>query len=198
MPHQGPSCRRTQILDAACELFRRQGPSKTTIAQIAHAAEVGVGTVYLEFRSKAAIIAALSGRRHAGVLAAMRVAARDETRGFEARFQAIFDVRTERLLELASDGDHASSLLCASSCAAVREACSTFHDSQVTLIEEFLKGARDAGVFMSQGAATARAVILAYASFEAPKLLARDPAQLTAELSAMHRLILGGLLQRAG
>ncbi len=198
MPHQGPSCRRTQILDAACELFRGQGPGKTTIAQIARAAEVGVGTVYLEFRSKAAIIAALSGRRHDGVLAAMHAAAHDETRGFEDRFKAIFDVRTERLLELAGEGDHASSLLCASSCAAVREACSTFHGSQVTLINEFIQRAQKAGAFQTRGTEAAHAVILAYASFEAPQLLTRDQARIKAELSAMHRLILDGLRQRAG
>jgi hypothetical protein len=52
--------RRQTILAAAERLLRHYGPGKTTIAEIAREADVGVGTVYLEFSSKDAILEALS------------------------------------------------------------------------------------------------------------------------------------------
>jgi len=47
------------ILQAAWKLIRHYGYRKTTIAEIAEAAEVGKGTVYLYFRSKDEILLAL-------------------------------------------------------------------------------------------------------------------------------------------
>src|SRR5689334_8757812 len=44
--------KRQAILAAARELFARQGYEETTIAEIARAAGVAVGTVYLYFQSK--------------------------------------------------------------------------------------------------------------------------------------------------
>jgi TetR/AcrR family fatty acid metabolism transcriptional regulator len=44
--------KRRAILDAATELFAKQGYENTTIADIAQAAGVAVGTVYLYFRNK--------------------------------------------------------------------------------------------------------------------------------------------------
>ena len=199
MPHRGPSCRRTRILDAACSLLRRQGPDKTTIAQVARAAKVGVGTVYLEFASKDAIITALSERRHEGVLAAMRAAACAPNRSFELRLAAIFERRTARFLELADDGTHAPSLLCANTCAAVREACSSFREAQIAVIEDFLRRAREADALRVEpdARAVAKIILLAHASFEPPQLLTRARDEIEADLSAMVRLILDGLRHRA-
>jgi AcrR family transcriptional regulator len=47
-----PRDKRQAILAAARELFARQGYEETTIAEIARAAGVAVGTVYLYFQSK--------------------------------------------------------------------------------------------------------------------------------------------------
>jgi len=63
--------RRLLILEAAGRLFRHYGPFKTTVADIAREARVGVGTVYLEFRTKDSILGALSSRRHDDVLRAI-------------------------------------------------------------------------------------------------------------------------------
>jgi len=52
--------KRRAILDAATELFARQGYENTTIADIAQAAGVAVGTVYLYFRNKHEIYASVS------------------------------------------------------------------------------------------------------------------------------------------
>ena len=75
--------RREHILAVAERLLRHYGPQKTTIAEIARAADVGVGTVYLEFPSKEAIVEELSRVRHRGVLGAMESAGRSADRRFE-------------------------------------------------------------------------------------------------------------------
>ncbi len=52
--------KRTMILDAARAIIAKQGYEETTIAQIAAAAGVAVGTVYLYFHNKRDIYTALS------------------------------------------------------------------------------------------------------------------------------------------
>lgn len=51
-PEEGASNKRKAIVDAAREIFSRQGYETTTIAEIAAAAGIAVGTVYLYFRNK--------------------------------------------------------------------------------------------------------------------------------------------------
>ena len=50
--HEGIQSKREAIIEAALEIFARQGYEETTIAQIAAAAGVAVGTVYLYFHNK--------------------------------------------------------------------------------------------------------------------------------------------------
>ena len=49
---EGVSNKHRAIIDAASEIFSRQGYEATTIAEIAAAAGIAVGTVYLYFRNK--------------------------------------------------------------------------------------------------------------------------------------------------
>jgi len=51
--------RRSQILDAARHLLIQKGISNTSVSDIAHDAEVSVGTVYLYFRNKEEILSAI-------------------------------------------------------------------------------------------------------------------------------------------
>ena len=67
--------RRTLILECATRLFRHYGFTKTTVADIAREARVGVGTFYLVFASKDAIVEELSATAHNRVLRAMRAVA---------------------------------------------------------------------------------------------------------------------------
>src|SRR3954470_12265580 len=64
--------RREQILKAADRLLRHYGPHKTTVADVAREAGVGVGSVYLDFPSKDALVEELSRSRYRAVLDAMR------------------------------------------------------------------------------------------------------------------------------
>src|SRR5437879_10674102 len=51
--------KRERLVAAACELMHRQGVARTTLADIAEAADVPVGNVYYYFKTKDDIIAAV-------------------------------------------------------------------------------------------------------------------------------------------
>jgi TetR/AcrR family transcriptional regulator, transcriptional repressor for nem operon len=59
---QPPDVRREQILDAAERVLLRRGPAAATMAEVAEAAAVAKGTVYLYFASKAELLAGLRAR----------------------------------------------------------------------------------------------------------------------------------------
>jgi TetR/AcrR family transcriptional repressor of nem operon len=59
---QPPDVRREQILDAAQQVLLRRGPDAATMADVADAASLAKGTVYLYFASKAELLAGLRGR----------------------------------------------------------------------------------------------------------------------------------------
>ena len=57
-----PEVRREQILDAAARVFLDRGLAEATMAEVAEAAGVAKGTVYLYFDSKSALLTALRAR----------------------------------------------------------------------------------------------------------------------------------------
>jgi TetR/AcrR family transcriptional regulator, transcriptional repressor for nem operon len=59
---QPPDVRREQILDAAARVLVGRGLAATTMAEVAEAASVAKGTVYLYFESKAELLAGLRAR----------------------------------------------------------------------------------------------------------------------------------------
>jgi len=59
---QPPDVRREQILDAAQQVLLRRGPAAATMADVADAASVAKGTVYLYFASKTELLAGLRAR----------------------------------------------------------------------------------------------------------------------------------------
>jgi TetR/AcrR family transcriptional regulator, transcriptional repressor for nem operon len=59
---QPPDVRREQILDAAQQVLVRRGPAAATMAEVADAASLAKGTVYLYFASKAELLAGLRAR----------------------------------------------------------------------------------------------------------------------------------------
>ena len=56
--------RRKDVLDAALKLFRERGYNETTVQDIAEAAGVAIGTVYIHYSSKEHVLAALHERFH--------------------------------------------------------------------------------------------------------------------------------------
>jgi AcrR family transcriptional regulator len=188
--------RRRRILEATERLLRRYGPAKTTVADIAREAEIGVGAVYLEFESKDAIIEELSTARHRAVLAAMRAAAAEDARPFHDRLRAVFDVRVTSFLELAEAGAHACDLVVCQS-RAVKAAHARFLDEERALLGDLLRRGASAGELdVEEPDLAARALLRAYASFSPPWLFAGPRDEVLAMLRAVHQLVLYGLVRR--
>lgn len=130
--------RKSRILAAAEKLFRHYGPQKTSIADIARAASCAVGSVYLDFPSKEAILAEIAARRQAAVAQAMRAAGRGASAP-PARLAAMLEARTIELFRLAAEGAHAGDLV---RCSEEGEGCQPDSDEP-----EVKRAAREAAFF---------------------------------------------------
>lgn len=190
--------RRTQILEAAARLLDHYGPHKTTVSDIAREAGVGVGSVYLEFPSKEAIIEELSRRRHTTVLGAMRKAADGAAgEGYARRLQAAMDARVESFLAQARGGAHAGDLVhCFHS--AVQGAHERYQQEERALLSDLLaEGSRTGDLDVGDPEIAARALQRAYASFCPPALYFMPREDLLPLLSVLHHIILNGLVRRS-
>jgi len=188
--------RRAQILEAAGRLLRHYGPQKTTIADVAREAGVGVGTVYLEFSSKDEIIEELSRSRYRHVLDRMRTAAAATPQSFEDRLRGVIEARVVAFLALSEEGAHACDLVhCVSP--AVKVAEQHFETEQLTLLVGFLRDASQAGEFeVPRPRETAQSILRAYVSFTPPWIFRGPRQEAVAALTAMHELVLYGVLRR--
>jgi AcrR family transcriptional regulator len=189
------SQRRQEILRAAARLVEQYGPAKTTVADVAREAQIGVGTVYLEFASKDAIVEELSRARYSGVLEAMTKAAEQGDR-YADRVRAVFDARTSALLRLADGGAHACDLVhCMSP--AVAAAKNRFLAGEKALLASLLEqGARAGELRVKDPELLAATLLKAYMAFSPPLLFTLPRDDLRAALRAMHELVLDGLLLR--
>lgn len=187
--------RRKRILEVAEQLISTQGLSGATIAAIARAAGVGVGTVYLEFGSKDDIIRALSAVKYNHILRAMRQAAMGQG-GFAERLARMMEARTRALADVMRCGQHALDLLHCEA-GAVCEVREDFWGDQLELIVDLLKVAQEAGEF-TQGdpVRLAQTVMHAYAAFVPPLVFHVPPDQLGVLMNAMHDVVLNGLKRR--
>ncbi len=188
--------RRAQILEAADRLLRHYGAQKTTVSDVAREAGVGVGSVYLEFPSKEAIVEELSRSRHREVLDAMRSAAGAGRRPFSERLTRCFDARLEALYAVVDAGTHACDLVhCVSP--AVKTAQVSFHHAELALVADVLRRGAEAGELdAADPEVVAGTILRAYVSFSLPWIAARDRAETRAALAAMHHLVLHGVLVR--
>jgi AcrR family transcriptional regulator len=195
----GAPDRRQAILAAAARLFEHYGYAKTTMADVAREADVGVGTVYLEFDSKEAIVGELSLSTHVGVLDAMRLAAQRRTDPAE-RIVAVMVARTECFLALQRKGQHACELVhCGKGKAdGVRAAHERFRAEEHAFLEGIVAEGRAAGAFGSlDPKVTAGLVQRAFVSLSPPWLSAGD-GDVLATAKAMAELLLRGVLARPG
>jgi AcrR family transcriptional regulator len=182
--------RRVLILQAAGRLFGHYGPLKTTVADIAREARVGVGTVYLEFRSKDAILEVLSGNRHESVLDAQRRAWASEG-GARTRLERVLDARFEAFLATAERDPHGRDLFrCASP--AVEQAHRAFQREEHAQLAGFLAEARGE-LRVGDPERDAGTLLLAYCAFAPPHVFEAPPDRLRGALSRMHPLVLRGL-----
>ncbi|MFO0591134.1 MAG: TetR/AcrR family transcriptional regulator [Polyangiaceae bacterium] len=190
--------RREAILLAADRLFRHYGPQKTTMADIAREASIGVGSVYLEFPSKDAVIEALSRGRYAAVVAAMRSAATAPGASCAERLSRVFEARTRGFLAMLEDGAHACDLLhCGSD--AVKSAKTAYHEEERRILTELLReGVACGELTVAEVDATVRVLLLACSRFEPPWIAHAPTDSVLADVAAMTTLLLTGLLKRTG
>lgn len=188
--------RREHILKVADRLLRHYGPQKTTVADVAREAGVGVGSVYLDFPSKDAIIEELSRARYRAVLDAMAAVVTAPGLSYGARLSGALDARLTAFFTLADEGAHACDLVhCGSS--PVKTAQASFYDEELSLIARVLREGAAAGeLAVPEPEASARVVLHAYVSFMPPWLFGRDRDEVRRAIAAMHELVLYGLVKR--
>lgn len=111
--------RKEKILEAADRLLRHEGYKRTTIADIAQEASISVGSVYLEFESKDAIVTALSARCFERVYAAMIDAAAEGEPALA--LQRALEARTGTLHTIACASPYAREFFDCSVCPGVKD-----------------------------------------------------------------------------
>lgn len=130
--------RRQAILDASARLFRHYGTQKTTMGEIAKAAEIAVGSLYLEFASKEDIVRALSMDVHTRILEEMRRISTKHIDDPRAALTAALVARTRAFLECKSDGPHACELAYCTQ-AGVKQAKEAFAASEIELLAKIIE-----------------------------------------------------------
>lgn len=169
------------ILKAALRLVRSYGTHKTTVADIAREARVGVGTVYLEFTSKEALFGALSRQVHGGILDAVAAALRSEG-SLRDRLGAAFTVRFDGFAAT-TRARHGLDLVHSTRCRAIGKTHAAFLEREAELLAGAL--ADD-----PEPLETAHALQRAYVAFVPPRLTSSNAAALSKVLPAHHRLVL--------
>ena len=188
--------RRGLILSCASRLFDEHGAAKTTIADIAREAGIGVGSVYLEFCSKDAIVAELSRSRHHRVIASMMQAAGSEHPSYESRIEAVLLARLTAFLSLASEGAHAPELVHCT-LKTVRENHSRFLDEERAFLTRLLEEGVASGELDADDCdAVARAIQIAHGALSPPVLYELDPNEAQQDARRLLSLVLRGVLKR--
>jgi AcrR family transcriptional regulator len=188
--------RKRQILETAERLLVHYGVRKTTIGDIAEAAQIGVGTIYIEFSSKDALLEELAARKHRRVLERMRDVVEGEG-DYDARLRALLEARQDCLEEMSGGGMHASELLYCGECDAVVRAWEDFQRRQRELLSNFLLEARRASAFSFDDAdGAARTIMRALAPFAPPHADDLSDEQCSTQRRLLVDWIVEGLRQR--
>lgn len=189
--------RRHAILECAARLFRQNGYGKTTIADIAREAQMGVGTFYLVFASKEAVVAELSSSARGRVLSAMRdVAEARAHETFGELLSGVLEARVAKFLELGDEAPYACELVrCKSD--PVESAHAVFRAEETRLLQSLFEAARDSGELAPMDVErTVGLVQRAYAMLTPPWLFEQSADAARRSAHEMCRLLLLGLTPR--
>lgn len=179
--------RKAEIMVAATQLFQHYGYAKTTVADIAKEAGIGVGTVYLEFSSKDAIVGALAEQSREAVRAAMQ-AVIDSSGSYSERLVRIVETRLDSLRSFVTQGLHGSDLLFSEGWEAIAK-------GEEDLLTSFLDAGQQAGAFTIVNTRLTARVILKASDCLCPATQTK-PKSARDELTSMHALVLGGVVSR--
>lgn len=138
-PEPEPDGRRARLVDVAIDMFTRYGVKKTSIEDVARAAGIAKGSVYLEFRSKEDLFRAAAERVAQQLLDAAAVAADGEGPLLE-RVTAVLVAKFWRLYTLVHARPHAAELIGAKD-AVAHDIFSRADDRYRKLLIKALRGA---------------------------------------------------------
>ncbi len=187
--------RRDQILNAAERLLHHYGFAKTTVADIAREANIGVGSVYLEFGTKDEIVAALSIRGHQAGLEAMAKMLAEEGE-YYTRLRSALDARLRHYHGLAQSGVHSFDLV-QCRCPAVGEIHRRFRAAEEELLAKFLKAAHRAKEFsVPDATVVARTLLWIFDGFMPPHIQGLSREDLWELIDTTENMLLDGLARR--
>ncbi|NUP08315.1 MAG: TetR/AcrR family transcriptional regulator [Polyangiaceae bacterium] len=191
----GEPPRRQRILQAAERLFLHYGPAKTTIADIARASGIGVGTVYLEFGSKEQLVEQLASEKSRIVADRMRAAATKAGPSAQNRLRAALVARIVALLDFKNEGLHGCDL---ARCMSSKTDFELGEEPRAVLREIVRDGAAAGQLDASDPEEVIGTIELAFGCLS-PPFLYRFERQVAEEKAArLAMVVVGGLNSRAG
>ncbi len=161
MSHLAPNTVHAAIIDSADQLFERYGYRKTTVEEVAHAAGIGKGTIYLHFRSKEEIGLAWVDRLHLNLYDQLVAIARCDASP-EARLVAFLEQRVILRYDLFDRHKRSMDEAMESLRPQLIGKRDAFHEGEAQLLKSVIEDGVQAGLMQSADPATdARSMILA-------------------------------------
>jgi len=189
--------RRERILGVAERLFAHYGPGKTTVADIARACGIGVGSVYLDFQSKEAILAALAQKNVSTVASRMKAAAAKGGRAPE-RLVAMLRARVDALYDLAEGSQHGCDLVrCRADRPTEAHAPGFGRDVRALLEAEIAAGIERGELRKVDPSGAVRLIELAFAALSPPGVFTISRKDALATTMGLATLVVGGLVAGA-
>lgn len=182
--------RRALILEAASRLFAQRGPSKTRVADVAREARVAVGSVYLEFPSKEALLGAIAASAHGRVLRAMKRELSAPNKSAVERLKSAMQARFDMFGQLVRLGHHGYAVFDSHCCQAIANAQVCHRGDEQKLLSSFFDAQPE---FEGVDAA---AFLHAYAAFAPPLLEARQLSSLQEQLPKLQEIVIRGITRQ--
>ncbi|MFO0550889.1 MAG: TetR/AcrR family transcriptional regulator [Polyangiaceae bacterium] len=180
--------RRQRILVTAERLFQHYGPAKTTMADIAKACGIAVGSVYLDFDSKETILRELAARKAAVVVDAMTSVRAGRV---SERLVGMLRARVEALFALAENGQHACDLF---RCKNSEPATEAFGEPVRALLIQVLEHGVAAGeLVITDPHATVSTFELAFVGLSPPLVFTRARADAERAAEELARALVYGI-----
>lgn len=187
-----------RILDAARDLFGRYGLKKTSIEEIARLAGLGKGTVYLYFRSKEEIFAAVVEHfgRELTELLASEVA---KVSGFSNKVEMYIHVRLRFVFDMIKKNGITADIMDEAACTpAVMRIKDTFGSQQIALLKTIIEEGVKAGEFETRDSeVSALAIFVAMDCLDKPWSFQGRELAFEDKVKALIELYLVGLKKRA-
>lgn len=181
------------ILDAALSLFARYGFKRTSVEEIATAARVGKGTIYLYYASKEELLVAVIRRGLDEVYNAI-VRATDAATTPEGKLRAYVHTRVTEARRIVRELRPADGAV-VEVYPTIREVQSEHHEREITLLEAILQQGIAAGTFDVPAPRLLATGILAWLhGLEFTILMLKDPPEMDDALDTMLLVTLRGLL----